>query len=133
MIILVAVAAVVVGAPIVAAVIVSYASLREESAYSLCSRPPGPLAAFARRLLSFQSSGGADMLEPRIPRPRKPAGDGPGDGLAGGPGAAPRDNTAGGPGAAARDNTARGPGAAPRTGAADHDTQPGQPFAAYKA
>jgi hypothetical protein len=111
MIILVAVAAAVVGAPIVAAVIVSYASLREESAYSLCSRPPGRLAAFARRLLSFQSYGGANMLEPLIPRPRRPAGDGDG----------PRDGTAG------------TPGTAPRTGGADADKQPGQPFAVYKA
>ncbi len=73
MIILVAVAAAIVGVPIVAAVIVSYASLREESAYSLCSRPPGRLAAFARRLLSFQSYGVANMIEPRVPKPRKPA------------------------------------------------------------
>jgi hypothetical protein len=74
MIILVTVAAAVVGAPIFAAGIVSYASLREESAYSLCSRPPGRLAAFARRLLSFQSYGVADMIEPRAARPRRPAG-----------------------------------------------------------
>lgn len=73
MIIVVVVAGAIVSAPIIAAVLVSYAILREESAYSLCSRPPGRLAAFARRLLAFQSHGVASVLDPRVPKPRRPA------------------------------------------------------------
>jgi hypothetical protein len=77
MIIFLVVAAVVVSAPIVAAVIVTFASLREESAYTLCSRPPGRLEAIARRLLAFQAYGLADMIRPRVPRPRAPMDDAP--------------------------------------------------------
>jgi hypothetical protein len=75
MIILLVVAAVVVSAPIVAAVLVTVASLREESAYTLCSRPPGRLEAIARRLLAFQAYGLADLIRPRVPRPRVPMDD----------------------------------------------------------
>lgn len=72
MIIVLVVAAVAVSTPIAAALIVTIASLREESAHTLCSRPPGRLEAVARRVLSFQAYGLADLIKPRIPRPRAP-------------------------------------------------------------
>jgi hypothetical protein len=56
MILLLVAAAVVVAAPIVAAVLVTIASLREDSARSLTGRPPGPLAAAARRLLCLRTN-----------------------------------------------------------------------------
>jgi hypothetical protein len=77
MIILLVVAAGLVSAPIVAAVIVTVASLREESAYTLCSRPPGRLEAIARRLLGFQAYGLTDLITPRVRRPRAPMDDDP--------------------------------------------------------
>ena len=49
-------AAVVVAAPLAAAVLVTVASLREDSARSLAGRPPGLLAAAARRLLCLRTS-----------------------------------------------------------------------------
>lgn len=75
MIIVLVVAAVVVSAPIAAAVVVTFASLREESGLTLCSRPPGRLEALARRLLGFQSAGRSDLIRPRVPRPRTPLDD----------------------------------------------------------
>ncbi len=75
MIILFAAAAAVISTPIIAAVIVTFASLREESVHSLCTRPPGRIAALARRLLSFQAHGMADKIRPRVPRPRNAADD----------------------------------------------------------
>jgi hypothetical protein len=56
MILLLVAAAVLVAAPIVAAVLVTVASLREDAARSLTGRPPGPLAAAARRLLCLRTS-----------------------------------------------------------------------------
>jgi hypothetical protein len=73
MIILLAVAAAVISTPIIAAVIVAIASLREESVHSLCSRPPGRIAALARRLLGFQAHGMAYLIRPRVPKPRAAA------------------------------------------------------------
>jgi len=58
MIFLLVAAAVVVGAPLLAAMLVTIASLHEDSARSLNGRPPGMLAAAARRLLSFRSGTG---------------------------------------------------------------------------
>jgi hypothetical protein len=53
MIILLAIAVVVVGALLAGFVLVSLASLREDSAHSLAYRPGGPLQAAARRVLGF--------------------------------------------------------------------------------
>jgi hypothetical protein len=67
MIFLLVVAAVVVAAPLAAAVLVTVASLREDSARSLAGRPPGLLTAVARRLLCLRTSS-ADSLA-RTPAP----------------------------------------------------------------
>jgi hypothetical protein len=56
-IVLLVVAAVVVGAPVGAAVLVTVASLREDAAHTLAGRPPGPFAAAARRLLCMSVGG----------------------------------------------------------------------------
>jgi hypothetical protein len=56
-IVLLAVAAVVVGAPFGAAVLVTVASLREDAARTIAGRPPGPFAAAARRLLCLRIGG----------------------------------------------------------------------------
>jgi hypothetical protein len=74
MIFLLMAAALVVGAPLVAAVLVSVASIHEDAAKSLAGRPPGLLAAAARRLLQARV-GGAGPLQ-RWPRPAKPASGG---------------------------------------------------------
>lgn len=70
MIILLAVAAVLVSTPIAAAALVTFASRREESAHTLCRRPPGRLTAAARQLLGFHAYGLTRLIRPRIPRPR---------------------------------------------------------------
>jgi hypothetical protein len=57
MIFLVVAGALIVGAPIVAMILVSIASLREDAARSLGGSPPGALAAAARRLLSVRTDG----------------------------------------------------------------------------
>jgi hypothetical protein len=64
MIFLLVVAAVVVAAPLAAAVLVTVASLREDSARSLAGRPPGLLTAIARRLLCLRT-GPADSQDRR--------------------------------------------------------------------
>jgi hypothetical protein len=58
-IVLLVVAAVVVGAPLGAAVLVTVASHREDAARTLAGRPPGPFAAASRRLLSMSIGGTA--------------------------------------------------------------------------
>jgi hypothetical protein len=75
MIILIVLAAVVVGAPIAAAILVSLASLREDAKHSLAGRAPGPMARAARRLLRVQPRGVVLRRSPRLPRPRVPADD----------------------------------------------------------
>jgi hypothetical protein len=75
MIILLVLGALVVSAPVAAAVLVTYASRREESAYSLCSRPRNKLQAAARRLLGFQPYDGPTRTRHRVPRPRNPEDD----------------------------------------------------------
>lgn len=72
MIFLLVVAAVVVAAPLAAAVLVTVASLREDSARSLTGRPPGLLAAVARRLLCLRTGLADNRDRPPLP----PATDG---------------------------------------------------------
>ncbi len=69
MAVLLVVVALVVGAPIVAAVLVTVASHREDLAHSLAGRPPGLLAAAARALLRLRIGGRAYPRRPAI-RPR---------------------------------------------------------------
>jgi fructose-1,6-bisphosphatase/sedoheptulose 1,7-bisphosphatase-like protein len=57
MIFLVVAGALIVGASIVAVILVSIASLREDAARSLGGSPPGAVAAAARRLLSVRTDG----------------------------------------------------------------------------
>jgi hypothetical protein len=71
MIFLLVVAAVVVGAPLGAAVLVTVASHREDAASTLAGRPPGPFAAAARRLLCLRIGGTA--YPPRTAYPRRSA------------------------------------------------------------
>lgn len=78
MIILLVLAAAVVGAPIAAAVLVSLASRREDARHSLSGRAPNWVTRAARRLLSVQSRGaGRDQMArvsqlPEVPKPRIP-------------------------------------------------------------
>ena len=64
MVFLLVAAAVVVAAPLAAAVLVTVASLREDSARSLAGRPPGFLTAAARRLLRLRTSAGTHQDRP---------------------------------------------------------------------
>jgi len=80
-IILLVVAAVVVGAPLGAAVLVTVASHREDAARTLAGRPPGPFAAAARRLVCLRIGGTAyprRQARRNPPMPRPPAEDPPG-------------------------------------------------------
>ena len=70
MIILLVLAAVIVGAPIVAALLVAVASLREDAERSLAGRAPGWLTAAARRLLRMNSAGSSSADVPQVPRQR---------------------------------------------------------------
>lgn len=83
MIILLALAAVVVAAPIAAALLVSLASLREDARHSLGGKAPSWLARAVRRLLSVPSRGEGRpaprsagprprTAPPRVPQPRVP-------------------------------------------------------------
>ena len=65
MIVLLVVAAVVVGAPFGAAVLVTVASHREDAARTLAGRPPGPFAAAARRLVCLRIGGTAYLRHSR--------------------------------------------------------------------
>jgi hypothetical protein len=71
MAVLLVIAALVVGAPIGAAVLVTLASHREDLAHSLAGRPPGLLAAAARALLCLRIGGRAYPRRPAIRRPRE--------------------------------------------------------------
>jgi hypothetical protein len=73
-ILLVVVAAIITGVPLVAVVLVTIASLREDAGRTLTSRAPNRLDAAARRLLSFQPSGPVHRVARRAP-PRRQAGD----------------------------------------------------------
>jgi hypothetical protein len=73
-IVLLVVAAVVVGAPLGAAVLVTVASHREDAAGTLAGRPPGPFAAASRRLLCLSIGGAA---YPRRQNRRNPSMPGP--------------------------------------------------------
>jgi hypothetical protein len=67
MAVLLVVAALVVGAPLAAAALVTLASHREDMAHSLAGRPPGLLAAAARALLGLRVGG---RSYPRYPSVR---------------------------------------------------------------
>lgn len=73
MIILLVALAAVVGAPMAAALLVTFASLREDSAHSLTGQPRGVLERIARRILRVpggtrQDSGGRLALHPAARR-----------------------------------------------------------------
>jgi hypothetical protein len=72
MIILLVLAAAVVGAPIAAAVLVSLASRREDARHSLAGKAPNWLASAARRLLSVPSPEAERRDLPPVPHPRAP-------------------------------------------------------------
>jgi hypothetical protein len=70
-ILLTLIAIVITGVPLAAAVLVTVASRREETARSIAGRAPGPLERAARRLLAFQATGiGRPAGRPR-PGPRR--------------------------------------------------------------
>jgi hypothetical protein len=71
-IVLLIVAAVVVGAPLGAAVLVTVASHREDAARTLAGRPPGPFAAAARRLVCLRIGGTAYPRRQARGNPPKP-------------------------------------------------------------
>ncbi len=72
-ILLVIAAAIVAGVPLVAVVLVTIASLREDAGRTLTSRAPNWIDAAARRLLSFQTGRPPRRGVKRGPR-RRPAG-----------------------------------------------------------
>jgi hypothetical protein len=73
MIILLTLAAIVAGAPILVALLVSIASLREDAEHSLGGRAPGWLTRAARRLLHADMAAGSRRVDvPRLPRQRAP-------------------------------------------------------------
>jgi hypothetical protein len=73
MIILLVLAAAVVGAPIAAAVLVSLASRREDARHSLSGKAPGRMTRAARRLLKVTPRGArGSRLRGRVPPPRVP-------------------------------------------------------------
>jgi fructose-1,6-bisphosphatase/sedoheptulose 1,7-bisphosphatase-like protein len=72
--VLLAVAALVVAAPIAAAVLVTLASHREDFSHSIGGRPPGLLAAAARALLCLRIGGRAYPRRPSNRPPDRPRG-----------------------------------------------------------
>jgi hypothetical protein len=73
MAVLLVVAALVVGAPLAAAALVTLASHREDMAHSLAGRPPGVLAAAARALVGLRIGGRSYSRHPPVrPRERDP-------------------------------------------------------------
>jgi hypothetical protein len=90
LIIAIVIAAVVVATPLAAAVLVTFASLREDAARSLSGRPPGWIEATVRRLLGNVNQGrqapprhranrGDERPDLHIPLPRLSADDEPAD------------------------------------------------------
>jgi hypothetical protein len=92
LIIVIVIAAVVVGSPLIAAALVTFASLREDAAHSLGGRPPGLIAATVRRLLGNVAparpsasrrrhrrpgNGRPDLAGLVVPPPRRSAEDDP--------------------------------------------------------
>jgi hypothetical protein len=93
MIFLLVAGALIVGLPILAAILVSVASRLEDAERSLTGRAPGKLTAAARRLLSLRTSQGsgsgrsatgrsssagshqASPVQPRMPAPRQATSD----------------------------------------------------------
>jgi hypothetical protein len=69
-ILLTLIAIVITDVPFAAAVLVTVASRREESARSIAGRAPGPLERAARRLLAFQATGIGHPAGRSRPRPR---------------------------------------------------------------
>jgi hypothetical protein len=65
MIFLLVAAALLAGAPLVAAVLVSVASVREDAAKSLAGHPPGRLSGAVRRLLRARVGGSGPVQRPR--------------------------------------------------------------------
>ena len=76
------IAAAVSTAPILAIVLVSAASRREDRAGSLTSTPPDPASALARRILGFRSEGTQRQQNQRLSRSitQQARGDADGDG-----------------------------------------------------
>jgi hypothetical protein len=66
------------GTPIIATIIVSMASIREERLWSLDGKAPGPTAAIARRIVDFHAEGRYPVPRSR-PQPQRtsPAPQGP--------------------------------------------------------
>src|SRR5215475_9055670 len=64
MIFLLVAAALVAGAPLIAVVLVSVASVREDAAKSLAGHPPGALTSLARRLLRARMGGSGPAQRP---------------------------------------------------------------------
>ena len=75
MLILLVFAAVVVGAPLIAVVLVTIASLREDAGHSLTGQAPSRFDAIMRRLLGAQSAGFVRRSRPRRPLPRNSSKD----------------------------------------------------------
>lgn len=64
-VILVVIAAAVLSVPIIAVVLVSVASRREDRQWTLAENPPGPACAMARRIAGFHSRGIEQTLNAR--------------------------------------------------------------------
>jgi hypothetical protein len=73
MIVLLIAAAVVIGTPLAAAVLVTVASHYEDAGRSLAGRPPGPFSALARRLVCLRVGGAVYPSRPARRRRPLPA------------------------------------------------------------
>ena len=65
-VILVVIAAAVLSVPIIAVVLVSAASRREDREWTLAENPQGPACAMARRIVGFHSRGIEQTLNARV-------------------------------------------------------------------
>jgi len=65
-VILVVIAAAVLSVPIIAVVLVSAASRREDREWTLAGNPPGPASAMARRIVGFHAWGIEQTLNARV-------------------------------------------------------------------